>query len=205
MNMPRSLRLRRPAVAACVLVAGLSHAGAQTVVTKLDCDRFQEKVTRIENFEKRMSAGSQRTPVTEAEVNAYFAFDGRDQIPQGVVDPRLTILGGGRLAARATVDLDRVREQHKSTGLFDPVNYLGGRLAVSATGVLRAQSGVARLDLESVQVAGIPVPKVLLQELVTYYSRSERFPGGINLDDPFPLPARIREIQIGRGEAIIVQ
>ena len=30
-------------------------------------------------------------------------------------------------------------------------------------------------------------------------------PSGIGLDDPFALPARIREIQVERGQAIIVQ
>jgi hypothetical protein len=198
-----------PALAVCLALAGLSPLAAQSRLARADADRFQQKITRIEEFQqelpKRAAPRSQRTSVTEAEVNAYFAFDGRDQIPNGVIDPRLSILGGGRLAGTAVVDLDRVRSQHKSTGFLDPVNYLGGRVPVDATGVLRADGGVARLDLESVRIAGIPVPKVLLQELVSYYSRTARMPGGINHDDPFPLPAGIREIQIGRGEAVIVQ
>jgi len=51
----------------------------------------------------------------------------------------------------------------------------------------------------------VPVPKFLLQQIVSYYSRSPEFPNGINIDDPFALPARIREIQVQRGQAIIVQ
>jgi hypothetical protein len=51
----------------------------------------------------------------------------------------------------------------------------------------------------------VPVPKLLLQEIVAYYSKSPSKPGGISLDDQFVLPARIREIQVERGQAIIVQ
>jgi hypothetical protein len=51
----------------------------------------------------------------------------------------------------------------------------------------------------------VPVPKILLQEIIGYYSRTPEKPAGISLDDPFPLPARIREIQVERGQAIIVQ
>ena len=58
---------------------------------------------------------------------------------------------------------------------------------------------------QSATVGVVPVPKLLLQEIVAYYSKSPSKPGGISLDDQFVLPARIREIQVERGQAIIVQ
>jgi len=45
----------------------------------------------------------------------------------------------------------------------------------------------------------------VLQELLSYYSRSKEDPDGINMDDPFELPARIREIRVGRATSTIVQ
>src|SRR5439155_19139739 len=36
----------------------------------------------------------------------------------------------------------------------------------------------------SASVGGVPVPKLLLQEIVSYYSRTAQNPAGINLDDP---------------------
>jgi hypothetical protein len=98
-----------------------------------------------------------------------------------------------------------VRKQKAPTSLLDPMNYLMGRLAVTAVGTLRTGNGVGRIELESSSVGSIPIPKMLLQEIVSYYSRSAEKPGGIGLDDPFPLPSRIREIQVERGQAIIVQ
>jgi hypothetical protein len=146
-----------------------------------------------------------RTTITENEVNSYLVFDGREQLPTGVVDPSVAILGTGRVSGRAVVDLDAVRKAKATASLFDPTNYLTGRLPVTATGVLSTSNGTGRFQLESATVGGVPVPKLLLQEIVSYYSRTPEKPAGIGIDDPFALPARIREIQVERGQAIIVQ
>jgi hypothetical protein len=143
--------------------------------------------------------------VTESEVNSYLAYDAKEQLPTGVVEPSVSILGTGRLAGRAVVDLDAVRKQKNPTSLLDPMNYLTGRLPVAAQGVLKTSNGVGRFELESASISGVPIPKLVLQEIVSYYSKTPQNPSGISLDDPFALPARIREIQVGRGQAIIVQ
>ena len=71
--------------------------------------------------------------------------------------------------------------------------------------VLKTSNGVGKFELESAHVSSIPIPKMLLQEIVSYYSKTPDKPSGIGIDDPFALPARIREIQVERGQAIIVQ
>jgi hypothetical protein len=45
----------------------------------------------------------------------------------------------------------------------------------------------------------------VLQELVSYYSRTAEDPRGIDLDEPFELPAGIRQIEVGQGQAVVVQ
>ncbi|HWF84440.1 MAG TPA: hypothetical protein VG222_06325, partial [Vicinamibacterales bacterium] len=117
----------------------------------------------------------------------------------------VAILGTGRVSGRAIVDLDAVRKSSSPTSMLDPMNYLSGRLPITATGVLTTNNGVGRFQLESATVSSVPVPKMILQQIVAYYSRTPERPGGIGLDDPFVLPARIREIQVQRGQAIIVQ
>ncbi len=166
---------------------------------------MRQKIDLITQNAQGAQAMPRRTTVTEAEVNAYLALDARDQLPQGVIDPAVSILGEGRVSGRATVDLDAVSKERASGGFFDPMRYLTGQLPVSATGVLHTDKGVARLDLESAQVSGVSVPKAMLQQLLSYYSRSEQHPDGVSLDDPFPLPAKIQRIEMGRGLAVIVQ
>jgi hypothetical protein len=174
-------------------------------LSKRDAEMLKQKVATITAFGDRPSNQAHRTAVTESEVNAYLGYDGRAQLPTGVVDPAVSILGTGRLSGRAVVDLDAVRRAKASQSWFDPTNYLTGKLPVTATGRLQTSNGVGRFELESASVGGVPVPKMLLQEIVSYYSRTHENPSGINIDDPFALPARIREIQVERGQAIIVQ
>jgi hypothetical protein len=194
------------ALLACVAAAvGVSVLADGAPVSKRDNDALMQKVAAIQATATRPASQPRRTTVTENEVNAWFAFDGRPQIPTGVVDPAVTILGTGRVSARAVVDLDAVRRARATQSWFDPTNYLTGRLPVTATGRLKSGNGLAQVELESASVGGVPIPKVLLQEIVSYYSRTPENPSGINIDDPFALPARIREIQVERGQAIIVQ
>ena len=193
-------------VVVCALgLASIVSLRADVRASKREAALLKQKVATINDRAAKPSNVARRITVTESEVNSYLVYEARDQIPVGVVDPSITVIGPGRLSARAVVDLDAVRKQKAPTSLLDPMNYLMGRLAVTAVGTLKTANGVGRIELESSSVGSVPIPKILLQEIVTYYSRSAEKPAGISLDDPFPLPARIREIQVDRGQAIIVQ
>ena len=89
--------------------------------------------------------------------------------------------------------------------MLDPWRLVGGRVPVNVTGTLHTKDGVGRFELESAEISGVPVPKLLLQEMVSFYSRSERTPQGVQLDNPFKLPANIQQIEVGQGRAVIVQ
>lgn len=204
--MLRTLRLRF-AVCAVAALGWTTVTAGPAAPTSRDAASLRQKVaTILDNGEHPLRSNQRRmTTLTENEVNAYLAFDAKSDIPVGVVQPVLTILGTGRVSGRAVVDLDAVRTQQNPTSLLDPASYLTGRVPVTAVGVLKTSDGIGRFELESATVSGVPVPKFLLQQIVSYYSRSPQFPSGVSLDDPFALPARIREIQVERGHAIIVQ
>lgn len=173
-----------------------------------DADRFVSKLAGIiergESAAPRVTTGGKRTVLTEPELNAYLAYHAQAELPAGVVGPYVWALGEGRLTGSATVDLDKVRTS-RSRGWLDPMRLLRGTLPVSATGVLRTVEGVGTFQLESARVGSLPVPLALLQELVTFYSRTAENPGGINLDEPFVLPAAIRRIDVEVGQAVVVQ
>ena len=195
----------RSLAAICAVVCLGAAADADVRASQRDATSLKQKIAAITAAGEKPTAQQRRTTVTEGEVNSYIVYEAPDQVPTGVVAPYITILGDGRVTGRATVDLDAVRKQKNPTSLLDPMNYLMGRLQVTAAGVLRTANGVARFELQSTSVGGVPVPKLILQEIVSYYSRTPQSPAGINIDDPFALPARIREIQVDRGQAIIVQ
>jgi hypothetical protein len=197
-------------VAALMLAAVATRAvGADARFTQAGSDAFARKVALIVQggtaTTAAKSSGGKQTPILENEVNSYLRYELRDQVPTGVTEPTISILGDGRLSGTAVVDLDAVKQSRQSTSWFDPMRLLSGKLPVAATGVLQTQQGTGRFVLESAEISGIPVPKTVLQQVVSYYSKSAQNPSGVNLDDAFELPARIREIRVQPGQAIVVQ
>lgn len=172
--------------------------------SRADADAFLGKMVQIGAHGLAEKRAARKTTLLERELNAYISVHGKSELPAGVVDPTITILPDGRLTGRATVDLDAVRSSQER-GMLSPWALLRGTLPVEAIGVLRTQKGVGAFTLESASVGGVPVPKTILQELVTYYSRSESQPKGINIEAPFQLPAKIVEIRTAQGQALVVQ
>jgi hypothetical protein len=186
-----------------------SQPGGQPPLTKAQGDRFQAKLARILQIGntprgKTKSAAAQTTQLTDAELNAYLRYHGKDQVPVGIVDPMINAVGDGRVSGRAIVDLDAVRKQ-RERGWLDPMAYLTGRLPLTARGRLTTQNGVGRFTLEGAEINGVAVPKMFVQELLSYYSRTAENPAGINMDDPFTLPSQIKEIRVATGSATVVQ
>lgn len=198
----RSLAFR--ALIALFLSASVLQAAG---MSRQQADAFARKLDLIEKRAEAPAASAvTRTPVSETEVNSWFMYRAQPLLPQGVTEPKLTIVGNGKVMGTVTVDLQQVaKKRSASGGSFDPLGYLGGRVPLSVSGVLRTKDGRGQFDLQEADISGVPVPKPLLQELLSYYSRSPEHPEGVRLDQPFSLPANIREIDVQQGQAVVVQ
>jgi hypothetical protein len=175
-------------------------------ISKQQADVFSRKMAQIVGQADHVQKpGTYRTAVSEGELNSWFAYSAVPLLPAGVADPRITMVGSGKLAGNAIVDLDAIARRKQSGGTFDLWNLVGGKVPVNITGTLRTTDGHGTFNLESADISGVPVPKTFLQELVSYYSRTPGNPKGVSLDDPFALPASIRQIDVGAGQAVIVQ
>ena len=187
-----------------VALAAVATAQAADIGTRADADALERKIVQIATNGLAQKPAEKSTPVLERELNAYLQAHSREQMPKGVLDPRVSILPDGRLSGTATVDLDAVRTS-KERGMMSPWTLLRGTVPVEAAGILRTENGVAAFTLESATVGGIPVPKSVLQELVSYYSQGPNAKDGVNFEAPFRLPAHIREIHTAMGRATVVQ
>ena len=176
------------------------------VVSREGADVFDGKIAQIVRRGAGPDSGSMlRTQVAEDELNSWFMYRSQAYLPDGLTQPQVTLLGDGGLTAQAIVDLDAVASRGSSDGGFDPLSLLGGRVPVTVTGVLQSADGVARLDVQTVLVSGFPVPVAVLDELASYYSRTPELPLGVRLNDAFELPAGIQRIDVGPGQATVVQ
>lgn len=189
------------------LVAGLLAIStfAAEPVSRRDAARLQAKLDRIAKGTAVKGKADSTTAITEAELNSYLRYELGDRIPEGVTEPWVSILENGRLTGRATVDLARVGRSRKPSGSLDPFNLLTGSMPLEVNGVLRTKNGVGTFAVESASLSSVPVPVWMVQEIVSYYSKSETAPKGVAIDKPFVLPNGIREIQTAKGQATVVQ
>lgn len=197
----------RSSVLSLAFVAVVTLQAADVKLSRQQADSFNTKIFQIAatGGQRAPAAAARRTPISEAELNSWFAFHGQPLVPQGIAEPVISMVGAGKVSGRAIVDLDVVAKKRTTGGVLDPWSYIGGKMPVAVTGLLVTKDGVGRFQLETAEVSGVPVPKVVLQEVVAYYTRTEDHPRGVNMDDPFELPAGIRQIEVGTGEAVVVQ
>ncbi|MBI4888289.1 MAG: hypothetical protein HY824_14440 [Acidobacteria bacterium] len=200
------MRCRSRWIAAIVLTVLALASLEAAIVSRQNAETFAQKVAQIRRQgEAGGSSSGRRTALSQDELNSWFAFDGQTYFPAGVTSPQVTIVGDGRVAGQAVVDLEAMAKRRSSGGGLDPWKLVGGRVPVSVAGILHTRDGMGRLEVQSADISGLPVPPAFLQELITYYSRTPERPQGVRLDDTFPLPAGIRQIEVGQGQAVVVQ
>jgi hypothetical protein len=194
---------RRLPVTLAVIAAMAAGPAAQDL-TRADADRMAQKLAAIEargNTPTHVGIPPLRTSFTDREVNAYFRYTGRERLPDGVVDPQVTIESDSRIDVRAVVDLDAVRKSQQSwmAGL------LHGSVEVRVSGSIAVSNGKGTVQIQTATFGGIPIPPSLLQDVVAQYSKTPELPNGFQLDKPFDLPANIREVRLQHGAATIIQ
>jgi hypothetical protein len=191
-------------VAVVVLSAATVAAGQD--LTRTEAASMERKLAVIIAPVPPRTPRPRRITFTEREVNSYFKYNGSSTLPVGVVDPLITIVDGGRVEARAVVDIEAIRKS-KPRNLLDPINLLAliGTAEVRAKGRVSAANGKGTFEFESGTVAGISISKSVLQMIVSHYTAAPGSPDGFDLDKPFDLPVGIRSVETTRGAATIIQ
>lgn len=193
------LRAQQPVPAA----AGNGGNAGSSIQT--DADALQSKLEAIVRFGAIPRLETLSTVVHEREVNAYVWTYLMGDLPPGVTHPRVEIVGDSVLRGSVVLDMDAYRASRPPSQGLDPLSLLSGRLTARVRGRLLTSDGVGRFELEQADLAGIPLPGVLVQQLLTHYSRTPDQPDGVRLDEPFDLPVSIREIRVQPREAVVVQ
>ena len=193
-----------PLIGILVLIGAVA-TNTTPQISREQGNTLARKIDAINENAAAKLATPKRTPVNEPEVNSYLAFNIKEKIPRGLTKPQIRMVGDGQLAGRVFVDMDDFKRGRSSGGMMDPLNYISGQVPLTARGVLTTRDGKGRFQLTGAEMNGVPVPKAVVQELVSFFSRTANNPNGFNLDEPFNLPAKIREITVNPGESVVVQ
>jgi hypothetical protein len=202
------MRFRTALVLVLTVAATIATATLQGAATasRQQAESLAKKITQItQRGAQGPATGARRTEVSEDEVNSWFEFRGRPYLPDGVTNPNVVMLGDGTMRGVAVVDLEALGKRRSKGGMLDLWSYLGGKVPVAVTGTLRARDGRGQFEMKSAELAGVPVPKALVQELVSVYAASPVDKKPLSLESSFELPAKIRSIDVGRGQLVVVQ
>jgi hypothetical protein len=200
-----SKKFTRPLLAALLMVGSAITLDAASRLSKEHGNTLEQKIDAVAQNGSLEPPTPKKTTLTEVEVNSYLSFNLSERIPRGLTHPQISLLGDGNVGGRVFVDIDEFKRQRGSGGIADPFSYISGRVPVTARGVLRSSDGTGQFQLTSAEMYGVPLPKPIVQELVSFFSRTPENPRGVSIDKPFRLPARIRQVIVNQGAAIVVQ
>jgi hypothetical protein len=143
----------------------------------------------------RLRPGS-RVSITPQELNAYVQAELKEAVPEGVREPKVQ-LGSGRATGTALVDFEKVRRAQGNPPGWFLSKLLAGERPVTVTARIESGDGRARVDVERVEISGLPVEGRVLDWLVDHYVRS-RYPAA-KIGEPFALGHRMERLEVNPG------
>jgi len=188
------LKLSLPVIA-LLMVAGFAQPSANSS----DADRMEQKLKHIETNGGLAHPDPTPTHLTEQEINAYVA-SGRIQLPDGVQSVHFSG-DAGVVTGKARVDFDRVKTGKRSSNPL--LSLFSGVHDVEVQAHAHGTVGKGFVDVDSVVLDGVEVPRFVLQLFVEKYLQPKH--PGIGLNSRFPLPDRIDTAVVGQHVLQITQ
>jgi len=173
-------------------------SGTQTMYNAA-ASSAEAKLAHIEENARRNPPDQRPTALTEREINAYLA-SGKVQLPTGVRSIRFTGQNGV-LNTTARVDFDAITAQSRSSNPL--LSLFSGVHDVHAVAHASGSGGKGRVDIDSIDIDGVSVPRMALQFFLDRYV-TPKYPE-VGMTSIFALPARIDTATIGDHQLILTQ
>jgi hypothetical protein len=164
-----------------------------------DYASVRRKIDQIEM--EKLPAGS-RVLITPAEANLYAAVEVRKAVADGIRAPRVAI-STGTATGSGWVDFVKVQTSRGQPPGLLATALLSGEKHVSVTVTLKSSGGQARVDVQKVTIAGIPISGALLDLMIEYYL-VPRYPEVV-IGRPFQLRHKVDRIDLSpRGIDVLI-
>jgi hypothetical protein len=159
----------------------------------------EAKLQHIEENARRNPPDQRPTALSEREINAYLASE-KVQLPTGVRSVRFTGQNGV-LNTTARVDFDAITAQSQSSNPL--LSLFSGVHDVHAVAHASGSGGKGRVDIDSIDIDGVNVPRMALQFFIDHYIRPKH--PEVGMRSVFDLPARIDTANIGDHQLVLTQ
>ncbi|MEX2263109.1 MAG: hypothetical protein WD696_14230 [Bryobacteraceae bacterium] len=171
-------------VAALILLFTLAsgavgdYASAKRKIASIQADRLQPGSL------VSLSAG---------ELNAYVEQEVRGVVPEGIRNPKVH-LGSGTATASGMIDFVKVGRSKGQEPGWLLSTLLEGERPVSVNARIRSSNGTAVVDVQRVEVSGVPIEGKMLEYLIDNYLRTY-YPEA-KVGEPFELGHRIDRLEV---------
>lgn len=166
-------------------LAVLLHAGAG--------DEYQSAKRKASLIEADKVPAQGSVSFTPGEVNAYAAQEARQEVPEGLRNPSIS-LGSGTARATALIDFAKVQTARGNPPGLLLGWMLRGERQVTVDVAIQADNGMARVDVQSVTVGGATLTGRALDMLIEYYV-TPRYPEAA-IGRPFELRHNIKRVTV---------
>jgi hypothetical protein len=193
--MKSGLTVLMLAVVCCASQAPSRHLDAPSMAVA----SMERKLRRIESVGSSPHPQPTRTELSEEEINAYLAA-GKVDLPAGVESVRFQS-EPGVVKATTRVDFERIKAGRSSFNTL--LEVFRGVHDVDVVAHAHAAGGVGSVEVDSVSLDGVEIPRFVLQLFVANYIQP-KYPN-LGLDSSFPLPDRIDQATVGVHELTLTQ
>jgi len=176
----------------------LVFAAAGTANDQL-ADKFAARLHHIQQNGVAATPDTAPTVLPDNEGNAYFAA-GRVKLPPSVQQLRYATTPGS-VNAVARIDFDVLTQNSTSNNPL--LSLFSGVHDVRVIADASAQSGTATVTAQSVEIDGVPVPRMALEYFVSKYLTS-RFPN-VGMTSHFKLPSKVDSATLGQAQVTVNQ
>ena len=179
-------------------VALLSIAGFAGV-SRTDYLNAKRKFQTIDT--KPPKPGS-RIAITSTELNAYVQTELPAIAPSGIRNPEVELQGDNIATGRALIDFVKIRSAQGKNTSWMMRKLLEGEREVAVTTRVQSGRGQATVDLQKVEIAGIPIQGAALDFIISNYLLPN-YPA-VKIGRPFALHKHVDKIEVSPGVAYVV-
>jgi hypothetical protein len=164
-----------------------------------DALSMEHKLQHIETNGGSAHPDSTPTTLTESEINAYFA-SGKIKLPDGVQSVHFAG-EAGVVTGKARVDFDQVKTGKNSSNPL--LSMFSGIHDVEVEAHAHGVAGTGYVDVDSVVLDGVEIPRFVLQLFVEKYLQPKH--PEIGLNSRFQLPDKIDTATVGKHVLVVKQ
>ena len=174
-------------------------AASLALASRAEYASFQRKVQQIEK--KQVKAGS-RVTFTARELNAYLEQELLKIAPPGVRKPSAQLHGNNTASGTALIDFVKLRSAQGKPPNWIVRQLLNGEHEVTVTTRLTSGGGKMTVNVQSVEIAGVPISGGVLDFMIRNYLLPN-YPEA-KVGKPFELKYGMDRIEVQPGVAHVI-